>query len=43
MVEFDTLLRGLFEKLGVNLVLRAMGLLPLSHLSMEEQKALMDV
>jgi hypothetical protein len=40
--EFETLLRGLFEKLGVNLVVRAIGLPPQSHLSTEEQTALMD-
>jgi hypothetical protein len=39
---FETLLKGLFEKLGVNLVVRAIGLPPLSHLSLEEQAALID-
>jgi hypothetical protein len=37
---FETLLKGLFEKLGLNLVVRAIGLPPLSHLSAEEQTEL---
>jgi hypothetical protein len=37
---FETLLKGVFEKLGVNLVVRAIGLPPLSHLSAEEQTEL---
>ena len=37
---FETLLKGLFEKLGVNLVVRAIGLPPLAGLSLEEEMEL---
>ena len=39
---FETLLKGIFEKLGVELVVRAIGLPPLSDLSIEDQATLMD-
>jgi hypothetical protein len=37
---FETLLKGLFEKLGVNLVVRAIGLPPLLGLSLDEETEL---
>ncbi|KAL7538603.1 hypothetical protein ACHAXR_008684 [Thalassiosira sp. AJA248-18] len=39
---FETLLKDLFEKLGVELVVRAIGLPPLTDLSFEEQAQFLD-
>jgi hypothetical protein len=39
---FETLLKGLFQRLGLNLVVRAIGLPPPTHLSAEERTELDD-
>jgi len=39
---FETLLKGMFDKLGINLVVRSIGLPPLGDISLDEQMELLE-